>query len=123
MGEIVKLGPDVRFAGRRGLILSDDSAEHWLYNPTLETMLRRYLRHLESRHYVRQWIDETQPSSPYGFVALCEYLDLDPNYVRRGLTRWMDNVDDGRFADNRVPSDLRDWSSLSRRTSEKLRFL
>ena len=123
MGDAAKLGPDVRFAGRRGLILSDDSVEHWLFNPTLETMLQRYVRHSEARHYVRQWIDETRPNSPYGFVALCEYLDLDSDYVRRGLTRWMNDVDEGRLHDIKVEPDFPDWPSLARKTSEKPRFI
>src|SRR5208283_3632175 len=43
----------------------------------------------------RKWIEERNEYSPFGFAGLCEYLGLDPDWVRRGLTRWMDNVDNG----------------------------
>jgi hypothetical protein len=62
----------------------------------LGAMLRRYLDCPESRQGARKWIDEANHySSPFGFVALCEYLDLDADYVRRGLIRWMNEVDNG----------------------------
>ena len=102
--------PDVRLDGSRGLILSDDSAEHRLFNPSLGAMMRRYLDCPESRPGARKWIDEANHySSPFGFVALCEYLDLDADYVRRGLIRWMNEVDNGghipaRF-NNRQPAE------------------
>ena len=88
--------PDVRLNGSRGLILFDDMAEHRLFNPSLSAMLRRYLDCPESRPAARRWIDEANHySSPFGFAALCEYLDLDADYVRRGLIRWMNDVDKG----------------------------
>ena len=88
--------PYVRLNGSRGLILFDDMAEHRLFNPSLSAMLRRYLDCPESRPAARRWIDEANHySSPFGFAALCEYLDLDADYVRRGLIRWMNDVDNG----------------------------
>ena len=88
--------PDVRLNGSRGLILFDDMAEHRLFNPSLSAMLRRYRDCPESRPAARRWIDEANHySSPFGFAALCEYLDLDADYVRRGLIRWMNDVDNG----------------------------
>jgi hypothetical protein len=88
--------PDVRLNGSRGLILFDDMAEHRLFNPSLSAMLRRYLDCPESRPGARRWIDEANHySSPFSFAALCEYLDLDADYVRRGLIRWMNEVDNG----------------------------
>jgi len=88
--------PDVRLNGSRGLILFDDMVEHRLFNPSLGAMLRRYLECPESRPAARKWIDEANHySSPFGFAALCEYLDLDADYVRRGLIRWMNDVDNG----------------------------
>jgi len=88
--------PDVRLNGSRGLILFDDMAEHRLFNPSLGAMLRRYLECPESRPAARRWIDEANHySSPFSFAALCEYLDLDADYVRRGLIRWMNDVDNG----------------------------
>jgi hypothetical protein len=90
--------PDVRFDGRHGVVLFDKSAEHRIYIPTLEAMLRRYLQFPESRAEVREWIEETHAYTPSAFRSLCEYLDLNEDYVRRALTRWMNNVDDGRLA-------------------------
>ena len=88
--------PDVRLNGSRGLILFDDTAEHRLFNPSLGAMLRRYLDSPESRPGVRKWIDAANHySSPFGFEALCEYVNLDADYVRRGLIRWMNDVDKG----------------------------
>jgi hypothetical protein len=92
---VEKIWPDVRFEGSRGLVLFDHASEHWLFNPTLQTMLQRYLKHPESRAGVREWISERTPNSPYGFIALCDYIDLDADYVRRGLIRWMITVDNG----------------------------
>jgi|SRR5271165_1644296 len=102
--------PDVRLNGSRGLILSDDRAEHRLFNPSLAAMLRRYLDCPKSRPGARKWIDEANHySSPFGFAALCEYLDLDADYVRRGLIRWMNEVDNGvrigAMSNNRQSSD------------------
>jgi hypothetical protein len=90
--------PDVRLDGRHRLILFDDWAEHWLFIPSLAAVLRRYLESPQSREWVRQWIGEIDAGSPSGFVRLCEYLDLDVDYVRGGLTRWMDDVDRGQLA-------------------------
>jgi hypothetical protein len=88
--------PDVRLNGSRGLILFDDMAEHRLFNPSLGAMLRRYRDCPESRPAARKWIDEANHyASPFGFAAVCEYLDLDADYVRRGLVRWMNEVDNG----------------------------
>jgi|SRR5580658_6496012 hypothetical protein len=89
------LHPDVQFDDSRGLILSHDGAEHRVFNPSLDNMLRRYRECPESRAAAREWLAATNTYSPFGFVPLCEYLELDPNYVRRGLIRWMDEVDRG----------------------------
>jgi hypothetical protein len=93
--------PQVIFDGCHGVILFDDSVEHRLFNPTLEAMLRRYLAHPESRAGAREWLNGTEPFSPFGFVTLCEYLDLDADYVRRGLTQWMNDVDNAPSATTR----------------------
>jgi hypothetical protein len=87
--------PDVRFDEYHGLILFDEWAEHRLFSPSLRALLQRYLDYPESRSDARAWLDESNKYSPFGFAALCEYIDLDANYVRRGLIRWMNNVDSG----------------------------
>jgi hypothetical protein len=35
-----------------------------------------------------QWILETDSPSFFSFNNICEYLQLDPDYVRKGFTRW-----------------------------------
>jgi hypothetical protein len=110
-----KIAPDVRFDGRHGLVLRDDSAEHRLFNPTLEAMLQRYLQFPQHRLDVREWVEETKPDPLFGFVALCEYLDLDADYVRRGLTRWMDKIDHGALPGRELHA--RDWPGFDRHLS------
>jgi hypothetical protein len=85
--------PDVRFASSDGLILFDEWAEHRLFSPSLELMLQRYLDHPESRSRAREWLAEANQYYPFGFASLCENLDLDADYVRRGLIRWMNKID------------------------------
>ena len=93
--------PDVRFDEYHGLILFDEWSEHRLFSPSLQALLQRYLDYPESRAGARAWLDEANQYSPFGFAALCEYIDLDADYVRRGLIRWMNNVDSGAFVTTR----------------------
>lgn len=34
------------------------------------------------------WILETDSPSFFSFNNICAYLDLDPDYIRKGFTRW-----------------------------------
>jgi hypothetical protein len=34
------------------------------------------------------WILETDSPSFFSFKTICEYLELDPNYIRKGFKRW-----------------------------------
>jgi hypothetical protein len=90
--------PDVRFNDDEGLVLFDRSAEHHLYIPFLDMLLRQYRERPESRATVREWVCLRNSGSPLGFEALCDYLDLDADYFRDGLTRWLNKVDLGRDA-------------------------
>jgi len=87
--------PEVRFDPCHGLIMIAGDAEHRVFNPRLKAMLQTYLDSSESRSDTRQWIEQRSEYSPFGFAALCEYLELDVEGLRIGLTRWMDNVDNG----------------------------
>jgi hypothetical protein len=87
--------PEVRFDEEEGLVLFDRSAEHHLYIPFLDMLLRQYQERPESRATVREWVSVRNSCSPLGFDSLCEYLDLDVEYVREGLTRWLNKVDRG----------------------------
>jgi len=96
--------PEVRFNDEEGLVLFDRSAEHHLYIPFLDMLLRQYRERPESRATVRDWVSLRNSGSPLGFEALCNYLDLDADYFRDGLTRWLNKVDLGRDA-SRVKSN------------------
>jgi len=90
--------PEVRFNDEEGLVLFDRSAEHHLYVPFLDMLLRQYQERPESRATVREWVRLRNSGSPLGFESLCDYLDLDPDYFRDGLTRWLNKVDRGADA-------------------------
>jgi hypothetical protein len=90
--------PQVRFNDEEGLVLFDRSAEHHLYVPFLDMLLRQYQERPESRVTVREWVLLRDSGSPLGFEALCDYLDLDADYFRDGLTRWLNKVDRGSDA-------------------------
>lgn len=87
--------PEVRFNDDEGLVLFDRSAEHHLYVPFLDMLLRQYQERPESRATVREWVLLRNSGSPLGFESLCDYLDLDADYFRDGLTRWLNKVDCG----------------------------
>jgi len=87
--------PQVRFNDEEGLVLFDRTAEHHLFVPFLDMLLRQYQQRPESRATVRDWVCLRNSGSPLGFDALCDYLDLDADYFRDGLTRWLNKVDRG----------------------------
>jgi hypothetical protein len=87
--------PQVRFNDEEGLVLFDRSAEHHLYVPFLDMLLRQYQERPESRATVREWVCLRNSGSPLGFEALADYLDLDADYFRDGLTRWLNKIDPG----------------------------
>jgi hypothetical protein len=37
---------------------------------------------------VEAWFSSEATDSPFAFVTICDGLDLDPGYIRRGLRRW-----------------------------------
>jgi len=86
---------ELRFTEEEGLVLFDRSAEHHLYVPFLKMLLRRYRDRPESRASVREWVGMRNSNFPLGFDSLCNYIDLDADYVRDGLTGWLNKVDGG----------------------------
>ena len=96
--------PDVRFNDEEGLVLFDQSVEHHLYVPFLDMLLRQYEQRPESRATVREWVRLRNSKSPLGFDSVSNYLDLDPDYFRDGLTKWLNKVDLGAAA-NRARSN------------------
>jgi hypothetical protein len=56
-----------------------------------------------------QWIEDRDGSWFLSFENICHVLDLDAEYVRRGLRRWKAEASgDARGADSRPSSDDRD---------------
>ena len=45
---------------------------------------------------VEAWFDSNDPDGPFSFVPICESLQLDPGYIRRGLRQWAHLEDTGR---------------------------
>ncbi len=35
-----------------------------------------------------EWFFRDEPEWPFSFVSICEALNLDPDYIRRGLQQW-----------------------------------
>jgi hypothetical protein len=35
-----------------------------------------------------EWFFRDDPEWPFSFVSICEALNLDPDYIRRGLQQW-----------------------------------
>lgn len=63
---------------------------------------RRLLRETED------WICEEDNEWPFSFKNICEVLGLDPDYLRRGLTRWRHD----RLLQARIPEALQHQKRL-----------
>lgn len=35
-----------------------------------------------------EWINQKDPNWPFSFDNICQFLDIDPEYMRAGLRRW-----------------------------------
>lgn len=35
-----------------------------------------------------EWFFRDEPEWPFSFISICEALNLDPDYIRRGLQQW-----------------------------------
>ena len=88
--------PDVRLNGSRGLILFDDTAEHGCstqaWAPCCEDIL---IRPNPERECANGSMRRTITRRPSVLQRCANIVDLDPDYVRRGLIRWMNDVDNG----------------------------
>ena len=53
-----------------------------------------YIRRTKALQLARDaeaWFFSDETSWPFTFVNICEVLQLDPHYIRRGLQRWKTN--------------------------------
>ena len=81
--------PDQFWSGRQ----SDWKGEHWLMFRVLEDAINCYLRGRNSGITKRAslareaygWIAAEDYAWPFSFVNICHTLDVDPEYLRRGI--------------------------------------
>jgi hypothetical protein len=73
-----------------------DRGEKRLMLAVLEEAVATFQRHVDakSRHGQRvfseaeEWIRSTDSSWPFAFENICHALDIEPEFLRRGLERW-----------------------------------
>jgi len=54
-----------------------------------------------------EWIESRDSSWPFSFEQICQALNLNPGYLRTGLTRWRLSYGKGRPARMRIREPLR----------------
>ena len=54
-----------------------------------------------------EWIESKDASWPFSFEQICQALDINPSYLRMGLTRWRSLYDKERPARRRIREPLR----------------
>ncbi|MGH7896455.1 MAG: hypothetical protein ACREQQ_00765 [Candidatus Binatia bacterium] len=77
---------------------SIDRGEKRLMLAVLEEAVATFQRHVDAknRHGQRvfqeadEWIRSTDSSWPFAFENICNALEINPEYLRRGLERWRD---------------------------------
>jgi hypothetical protein len=42
---------------------------------------------------VESWLESDDMSWPFSFASICQALDMEPEYLRRGLQRWRDRTE------------------------------
>lgn len=107
-GALGLLEPDVlgpqrfldAFRRERGTI----DRERLLMFAVLEDAIACYQRYAGARDQrgrqlfeeTHAWVDCTDRSALFAFESICDVLDIDPDYLRRGLRQWRDRRDGGR---------------------------
>jgi len=79
---------------RRG----DLSAERRLVVAVLEDALHCFQKYIDTQNAkqhqlfldAEEWIMGDNPTWFFSFPNVCDTLDLDPDYMRKGLTKWRD---------------------------------
>ena len=78
--------------------------EYRLVVAVLEDAIDCFQKHLfsrdpKARHLfddASEWIASDDRKWPYSFISICEILNLNPGYVRRGLDEWREGQISGR---------------------------
>ena len=47
---------------------------------------------LEDGFDVDQWLESNDMTWPFSFASICQALDMEPEYLRRGLKQWADRA-------------------------------
>lgn len=92
-------GPEVMLPEQytdRATLKPSDRGEKRLMLAVLEEAVATYQRHVgaKSRHGQRvfqeadEWIRSPDESRPFAFENVCHALEIDPDFLRRGLERW-----------------------------------
>jgi hypothetical protein len=97
---------------------STDRGEKRLMLAVLEEAVATFQRHVDAktRHGQRvfqeadEWIRSTDGSWPFAFENICNALEINPEYLRRGLERW-------REAQRRTPVGARVYRFPFRRVN------
>jgi hypothetical protein len=79
--------------GEEGLMLAvlEDAIEYFQ-----EYLLAKDKKGKELFQEAEEWILEKNSDRIFSFKHICEVLELDPDYVRRGLLRWKEAKRKGR---------------------------
>jgi len=85
--------------------------EYRLIVAVLEDAIDCYQKHMFARdpksrelfEDAEAWISSDDRKWPYSFVSICDILNLNPHYVRRGLEGWRDAQLAGRPRGKVVP--------------------
>ena len=83
-----RMGTDAAFQPEKRLMLAvlEEAIATFQRHTGSET--RRGLRLVEE---VEEWIAGNGQEWPFSFANICAALDLDPEYIRTGMTRWREN--------------------------------
>ena len=47
---------------------------------------------MEDGFDVDQWLESNDMTWPFSFASICQALDMEPEYLRRGLKQWADRA-------------------------------
>jgi len=91
------------------------SSEQGLMFAVLTDAVECYQKHVGAKTRARRklfseandWIASPESSWPFSFEYICETLNLDPSYLRIGLTRWRHDHELRKSSHRRVRESLR----------------
>jgi len=93
-----QFGPDSRSAMQQ-------TGEYRLLVAVLQDALSTWFRYRHARRLrerrlfqeISEWFSDKRSNWPFAFECICDYLDLDPDYIRRGLVQWQPSSPGQRF--------------------------